>query len=118
MMYAILCYDHESDIAAWTKEEDDAQIAKLIAVQDGWKARGKLGPVGRLMPTNAAKTLRKGASTMVVDGPFAETKEALLGFYVVDCETMEEAVERAKELAAVSVGRGAYEIRPLMLLRA
>ena len=62
--------------------------------------------------------MRKGPTTLVVDGPFAETKEQLLGFYIVDCETREEAVEVARELAGVAThGTGSYEIRPLMLFR-
>jgi len=64
------------------------------------------------MPTTAATTLRKGEPPMVLDGPFAETKEQLLGFYVFDAENLEEALTFARELGAVNPG-GAYEIRPL-----
>ena len=118
MKYAILCYDHEADIATWTKEEDAAVIARLEAVQEKWKIDGRLGPVGRLQPTKQAKTVHKRSGTpLVVDGPFAETKEALLGFYVLDCESMEQAVEAATELAAVKGTKGSYEVRPFMLLR-
>ena len=118
MMYAILCYDHEADIATWTKEEDAAVIARLEAVQEKWKVSGRLGPVGRLLPTKHARTLQKSSGTaLVVDGPFAETKEALLGFYVLDCESMDQAVEAAKELAAVKDTKGSYEVRPFMMLR-
>jgi hypothetical protein len=52
----------------------------------------------------------------VVDGPFAETKEQLLGFYVVDCESLEEALDFAKELGKANPG-GAYEVRPLAVFR-
>lgn len=118
MMYAILCYDHEADIAKWTKEEDAAVIAKLDAVQEKWKIAGRLGPVGRLQPTKQAKTVQKrDGATLVVDGPFAETKEALLGLYVLDCESMDEAVQAAKELAAVKDTKGSYEVRPFLMLR-
>ena len=51
---------------------------------------------------------------MVIDGPFAETKEQLLGFYVVDCASLEETLAIARELAAANPG-GAYEIRPIGL---
>ena len=61
---------------------------------------GKLGPVARLMPTTAATTLRKGKNEpLIIDGPFAETKEQLLGFYVIDFETLDEAIEFSKKLA-------------------
>jgi hypothetical protein len=117
MMYAILCYDSEEVVGAWSKEEDDAAIARLDVVQKKLAAQGKLGPVARLMPTTTATTLRKGRETMVLDGPFAETKEQLLGFFIVDCATLEEAIEAAKDLGRASSSNGAYEIRPLRLFR-
>ena len=66
------------------------------------------------MPTTAATTLRKDQEPpLVVDGPFAETKEQLLGFYIVDCQSLDEALGFARELAAANPG-GAYEIRPVV----
>lgn len=117
MLYAILCYDSEEKIASWTDEEDAAAMKRLRVVEQTLSDAGKLGPVGRLSPTSAAKTLRKGSSSLVVDGPFAETKEQLLGFFVVDCATFDEAIESAKELARASSSEGAYEIRPLAVFR-
>jgi hypothetical protein len=67
----------------------------------------------RLMPTSAATTLRK-AENLVVDGPYAETKEQLLGFYVVDVDDLDQALAIARELSVANPG-GAYEIRPVML---
>jgi hypothetical protein len=114
MLYAILCYDSEAVVGSWTKEEDDALMARLGKVHGKLAAQGKLGPVARLMPTTAATTLRKGKESLVIDGPFAETKEQLLGFYIVDRDSLEEAIETAKELASVAThGTGAYEIRPV-----
>ncbi len=117
MQYAILCYHSEKVVGSWTKEEDDAVIAKLAVVQDRLAKAGKLGPVVRLMPTTAATTLRKHQDPpLVIDGPFAETKEQLLGFYVVDCSALEEAIRIAQELARANPG-GAYEIRPISVFR-
>jgi hypothetical protein len=113
MLYAILCYDSEDVVGAWTKEEDDAVMAKLAVVQQKLAAEGRLGPVARLLPTTAATTIRKGREALVIDGPFAETKEQLLGFYVVDCADLDEAVETAKELARASSSAGSFELRPL-----
>jgi hypothetical protein len=116
MLYAILCYDREDVVASWTKTEDDALMVRLGAVQERLAAQGRLGPVARLMPTTAATTLRKGEDTLVLDGPFAETKEQLLGFYVVDCASLDEAIGTARELAKASThGTGAFEIRPVAL---
>ncbi len=111
MLYAILCYDDENEVTAWSEAEDAAVMERLGAVQERLDREKRLGPVARLVPTTAAVTLRKSAEPIVLDGPFAETKEQLLGFYVVDCETLEAAVDVAKELAAANPGRGAYEIR-------
>jgi hypothetical protein len=118
MLYAILCYDSEAVVGSWTKEEDDALMGRLAVVHEKLAAHGKLGPVARLMPTTAATTLRKGREPVVLDGPFAETKEQLLGFYIVECASLEEAIEAARELARASThGTGAYEIRPVMLFK-
>jgi hypothetical protein len=117
MLYAILCYDDEAAVTAWTREEDEACMARLAVVQEGLARAGRLGPVARLLPTTAATTLRKGADELVLDGPFAETKEQLLGFYVVECETLDAAVETARELARANPGTGCYELRPIAYYR-
>jgi hypothetical protein len=118
MLYAILCYDSEAKVGAMTTEEDAALMDRLTAVQRPLATQGKLGPVARLMPTAAAVTLRKGSEAAVTDGPFAETKEQLLGFYIVDHASLDEAVATARELAKASThGTGSYEIRPVAMLR-
>jgi hypothetical protein len=115
MQYAILCYHDEAEVGALTKEEDDALMGDLAVVRQ--QLRRKLGPVARLMPTTAATTLRAGgAEPLVIDGPFAETKEQLLGFYVIDCPTLEEAIEATRLLLAPRMAAGlmsALEIRPI-----
>jgi hypothetical protein len=115
MLYAILCYDCEDVVGAWTKEQDDEAMRKLMVVQDKLAREGRLGPVARLLPTTAATTLRKGRETMVLDGPFAETKEQLLGFFVIDCASLDQAIETARELGMASSSNGSYEIRPLQI---
>jgi hypothetical protein len=113
MQYAILCYHDEKVTCAWSKEQDDAVMAKLGGVMDKLSRQGKLGPVARLLPTTAATTLRKDREQpIVIDGPFAETKEQLLGFYIVDCRSLDEVLEIANELGQANPG-GAYEIRPV-----
>ena len=69
------------------------------------------------MPTTSATTLRKDDPPLVLDGPYAETKEQLLGFYIIDCENLDAAVDVARELGAANPG-GAYEIRPVASVRA
>jgi hypothetical protein len=113
MLYAFLCYNNENTVMSWTKEEDDAVMAKLDVVHEKLKNQGKLGPSLRLMPTTAATTLVK-EKDLVLDGPYAETKEALLGLYILDCDDLDDAVAIARELGQANPG-GAYEIRPVRL---
>src|SRR4051794_27122068 len=122
MLYALLCYNSEEAVGSWSKEEDRAVMAKLGEVNERLAREGKLGPVARLMNTSAATTLRKSGKNrgleagdeppLVLDGPFAETKEQLLGFFVIDCANLEEALAIARELGQANPG-GAYEIRPI-----
>ena len=114
MLYAILCYNMENTVFSWSKAHEQKVMADLAAVQERHLKAKKLGPVARLMPTTAATTLRKGDTPLVLDGPYAETKEQLLGFYLYDAADLEEALGFARELGAANPG-GAYEIRPLRL---
>jgi hypothetical protein len=112
MLYAILCYHDEDFVGSWSKEQDAAVMSKLAVVQDRLAKQGRLGPVARLLPTTAATTLRKEDPPLVIDGPFAETKEQLLGFYLIDCKHLDEALEVARDLGKANPG-GGYEIRPV-----
>ena len=116
MLYAILCYHDEDTTGSWSQEQDVAVMKKLAAVQEGLAKQGRLGPVARLLPTTSATTLRKDDPPVVIDGPYAETKEQLLGFYVVDCKNLDEALDVARDLGNANPG-GAYEIRPVGLFR-
>ena len=118
MLYAMLCYHSEDVVCAWSQEHDDAVIAALGLIQARLARAGKLGPVARLLPTTAATTLRKDQDPpLVIDGPFAETKEQLLGFYVLDVSGLDEALDIARELGQANPG-GSYEIRPIGLFSA
>jgi hypothetical protein len=114
MLYSVLCYNSESVVGAWTKEKNAAVMEHHQAILDELAAQGKLGTVARLMPTTAATTVRSGREPSVIDGPFAETKEQLLGFYVVDAERLDEVVEIARRL---TIETGAHEIRPILMLQ-
>jgi hypothetical protein len=117
MKYAIFCYSSERVVSALSREADDAMMRTLAETQAQLDAEGRLGAVARLLPTTSAVTVRHGAGeALVLDGPFAETKEQLLGFYLVECESLEGAVDAAKRLAH---GRtpGSLEVRPLRSFR-
>jgi hypothetical protein len=114
MLYAVLCYAQEDAIASWSKEQDEEVMGNLVVVQEKYAKAGKLGPVARLLPTTAATTLRKvKGEALVLDGPFAETKEQLLGFYTIEADSLEGAVAFARELSDANPSGGSYEIRPI-----
>jgi hypothetical protein len=112
MLYTLLCYNKEDVVWSWSKEEDDAVMDRLSVVHEKLTQEGKLGPSLRLLPTTAATTLRGG--NLVIDGPFAETKEQLLGFYVIDVENLDAALDVARQLSKANP-TSVYEIRPIAL---
>jgi hypothetical protein len=117
MLYAILAYHVEADVVSWTKQEDENVMSNLRKAHDRLNQMGRLGPAMRLGATSRARTLRgpgAGAAGAVIDGPFAETKEQLLGLYVLDCADDDAAVEAARELRRANPG-AVYEIRPIAL---
>lgn len=114
MYYAILAYHAEGLVESWTEEEDAALMAELLQVNDRLVKEKHLGPAARLGPTAGAVTLRGKGAGMVIDGPFAETKEELLGFYVVDFPTIDAAVAAARDLRRANP-TAVYEIRPISL---
>jgi len=113
MLYAILCYNAEDVVMSWSQAQDDAVMDQLNVVHQRLEREGKLGPSLRLMPTTAATTLHK-QKDLVIDGPYAETKEQLLGLYIVDIAGLDEGLAIARELGKANPG-GAYELRPLRL---
>ena len=114
MLYAILAYHVEAHVMSWTPEEDAALMANLQRAHNRVNERGRLGPAVRLGETKKARTLRGPGAGVAIDGPFAETKEQLLGFYVVDCADEDAALEAARELRRVNP-TAVYEIRPVAL---
>jgi hypothetical protein len=112
MRFAMFCYASES--RQWTNEMEDEVLERHHATEARLKAEGKIGPSLRLMPTTTALTIhaKPGAEPLVIDGPFAETKEALLGFWVFEVASLEEAVEIAREFSSHSPG-GMLELRPV-----
>jgi hypothetical protein len=107
--YLALIY---ADEQAWDRLADgdrQAMYARYREFADS--AAAKLADGGELAPTRAATTVRvRGDDTLVADGPFAETKEALGGFFVFDCESMDEAVALAARIPGAE--HGAVEVRP------
>jgi hypothetical protein len=108
MRYLILIYENEA-----TTPQDESEFAKWFDYTERLKASGCYVSGEALLPTSTATTVRKqGDKVLTTDGPFAETKEQLGGFYLVDCKDLDEALKWAAEIP--SVGRGPVEVRPIM----
>src|SRR3981081_4880116 len=98
MLYAILAYHVEDHVASWTPEEDAALMLDLNKVHDRLNQEGRMGPAARLGATRGACVLRGPGKGYVTDGPFTESKEQLLGFYVIDCADRDGATAEAREM--------------------
>ncbi|CAD7030893.1 YciI family protein [Pseudorhizobium halotolerans] len=114
MYFAILAYHAEGIVQSWSEEEDAALMTELLRINDRLVEEKCLGPAARLGPTSEAVTLRGKGDGMVIDGPFAETKEQLLGFYVVEFRDIDGAIAAARELQRANP-TAVYEIRPILL---
>ena len=112
MRYALLiCTDETSD-AARSPEETATSMAAYGAFGEEMGARGLLQGGERLRPTTDATTVRvRDGEVLMSDGPFAETKEQMGGFYLVDCKDLDEAIEVASKIPGAAVG--SVEVRPI-----
>ena len=116
MLYALLAYHVEDAVSSWSPQEDAALMVELGKVHDRLQQEGRIGPAARLGATKGACVLRGPGTGVVVDGPFTETKEQLLGFYVIDCADRDAAISAARDLRRVNP-TAMYEIRPVLLYR-
>ena len=116
MLYAILAYHVEEEVTSWTPQEDASLMDDLNRVHDRLTLEGQLGPAARLGATKGACVLRGKGKGVVTDGPFTETKEQLLGFYVIDCPDRDAAIAAARDLRQANPS-AMYEIRPVLLYR-
>ena len=112
MRYALLITADEVAYEALSPEEGQANLAAYGAWVEEMGKRGVLGGGERLRPTTEATTVRvRDGETLTTDGPFAETKEQIGGFFLVDCKDLDEAIEVAAKLP--SARHGSIEVRPI-----
>lgn len=116
MLYAVLAYHLEEDVASWTRQADAALMLDLNKVHDRLRQEGRMGPAARLGTTKGACVLRGAGKGIIIDGPFTESKEQLLGFYLIDCVDREAAIAAARDLRQANP-TAVYEIRPVRLYR-
>jgi hypothetical protein len=113
MQYLILIYSDEQADAQVSKEEQEAWMGKYNAYTQALVQGGVMKGGEALHPTSTATTVRvKNGKTVTTHGPFAETKEQLGGFYMVECNNLDEAIEWAAKCPGARVG--SIEVRPVM----
>jgi hypothetical protein len=114
MRYMMLIYTQETE-SGLTPEQAEQLMAAHYAVMQETTQRGILRGAEPLAPTSTATTVRvQNGKALITDGPFAETKEQLAGYYILDCEDLDEAIEWAAKIpTACKGGEGCIEIRPL-----
>ncbi|MGH9297874.1 MAG: YciI family protein [Acidimicrobiales bacterium] len=110
--YLVLIYEDEASFASAGKEVLDEVMAANMKF--GEQNSTSIGGGNALQPTSTATSIRKNASgeLQVTDGPFAETKEGLGGYYVIEAEDLDKALEIAKQVPARF---GGVEVRPIMV---
>lgn len=111
MMYALLIHDAQPEGQPRPDGEEEALLSRHRGLQAESQQRGDLKSVARLEGRSQARTLRpKGEGFAVADGPYLETKEWLVGFYLLDCEDEDAALARARQICPP---RGSVEVRPV-----
>lgn len=113
MRYLCLIYDDERQMATMPKPEADAFMGEYFAFTEGIKASGHYVAGEALHPVSTATTLRtRHGKTTTTDGPFAETKEQLGGFYLIEAKDLNEALQVAAKIP--SARTGSIEVRPVV----
>ena len=114
MQYALLIYDDPTGAPASESPEAQAEFGAWMTYSEDLGNSGAMRGGEALHPPTEATSVRvRGGEALVTDGPFAETKEVLGGFYIIDVPDLDAALEWAKKIP--SVGRGTVEVRPVMV---
>jgi hypothetical protein len=113
MRYLVLIYGDEKAGLPMTEAENQAQMAEYFAFNNMARERGVYEGGEALHPTSAATTVRvRDGKVLTTDGPFAETKEQLGGFYLLKCDNLDQAIELASQLPGARTG--SVELRPVV----
>jgi hypothetical protein len=113
MRYALLIYGNEAMDATMTPAQGEAQMAAYNTYTEALGKAGLMRGGDALQPTATATTVRvRGGKTLTTDGPFAETKEQLGGFYLIECDNLDLAIEWAAKIPHAA--SASIEVRPIM----
>ncbi len=119
MRYMLLIYSQEGKEARMSQQEMQALMSGHMAVVEATKKLGILHGAEPLKPTSTATTVRvQNGKPLAMDGPFAETKEQLGGYYILECKDLDEAISWASKIPT-NCGGGEYgcvEIRPIQVM--
>jgi hypothetical protein len=116
MQYMLLIYDDETQWGRMSEEDRGTVMREYFEYTAELRESGAFTNAGQLQPTTTSTTVRiQDGEQVVTDGPFAETKEQLGGFYVVEAETIDEAIEWAAKIPSARFG--SIEVRPLVPAR-
>jgi hypothetical protein len=112
MKYLCLIYDDEKKMATMSKDEGEAFMGEYFAFTEGIKKTGHYLGGNALQPVNTATTVRtRGGKLSTTDGPFAETKEQLGGYYLIEARDLNDALQVAAKIP--SARTGSVEVRPI-----
>ena len=115
MKYLCLIYNDEREMGTMPKPDGDKMMGEYMQFTEDIKKSGHYVGGDALQPTSTATTVRvRQNKVSTTDGPFAETKEQLVGYYILDCRDLDEAVEWAAKIPTSCQGAPGYvEVRPL-----
>ena len=113
MRYLCLIYDEEKKVASMSKDESDAFMAEYFAFTEGIQKSGHYVGGEALQPVQTATTVRvRNSKVSTTDGPFAETKEQLGGYYLINARDLNDAIQVASKIPSARLG--SVEVRPIM----
>jgi hypothetical protein len=116
MKYLCLVYDDERNLDAMSDGEFEGLVAQCLAVDEELRKSGQVIASEALQPVQTATTVRvRNGKVSTVDGPFAETKEQLGGFFLIDAQDLDEAIQVAAKIPSARLG--SIEVRPIWDLR-
>lgn len=115
MRYMLLIYTREEGLPQRSREEVQQVMSGHFAVMNDARASGALEKAEPLARTNTATTVRvQNGTSIITDGPFAETKEQLAGYYILNCKDLDEAIAWASRIPTACGGlQGCVEVRPI-----
>jgi len=117
MQYLLLIHDAESVWETMPEQERNALYGEYMAYTNELRESGALVGANQLQPTSTATTVRvRDGEQVVTDGPFAETKEQLGGYYLIEVESVDEALEWAAKIPSARYGH--IEVRPIVMREA